>query len=116
MSQENPHDKQLQLPPAEAVDLLAMLAYQEGAIVSRTLVNRKPCTVTLFAFDAGQALSEHTAPSDAIVHVLDGTVALTVGSKAVTASTGQAVLLPANIPHALTATTRFKMLLTMVRG
>lgn len=105
-----------QLPPAVAIELPALLDYQTGAIVSRTLINRKASTVTLFAFDAGQGLSEHTAPFDALVQVLEGTVDLTIGGKLVAAKAGQAVLLPANVPHALTATARFKMLLSMVRG
>lgn len=114
MSEQAPRESS-QLPPATAVELPALIAYQDGAVVSRTLVKKKTCTLTVFAFDAGQALSEHTAPFDAIVQVLDGTVVLSIGGKAVTAQAGQTVLLPANVPHAVTATTRFKMLLLMVR-
>jgi quercetin dioxygenase-like cupin family protein len=104
-----------QLPAATPVDLLALVAYQEGAVVSRTLVKKATCTLTVFAFDAGQALSEHTAPFDALVQVLDGTVKLTIGGKSVVAKAGQTVLLPANVPHAVNATSKFKMLLLMVR-
>jgi quercetin dioxygenase-like cupin family protein len=104
-----------QLPAATPVELATLIAYQDGAVVSRTLVKKKACTVTLFAFDAGQALSEHTAPFDAIVQVLDGTVELVIGGKKVPAQAGQTVLLPANISHAVNATSRFKMLLLMVR-
>ncbi len=103
------------LPPAVAVELATLVAYQEGAVVSRTLVKKKACTVTAFAFDAGQSLSEHTAPFDAIVEVLDGAVELVIGGKVVEAKTGQTVLMPANVPHAVNAKARFKMLLLMVR-
>ncbi len=103
------------LPPAEPVELAALVAYQPGGVVSRTLVKRKGGTATVFAFDQGQALSEHTAPFDAIVQVLDGTVDLTIGGASVPARAGQTVRLPANVPHAVSATSKFKMLLLMVR-
>ena len=103
------------LPPAEPVDLAALVAYQPDGVVSRTLVKKKTGTVTVFSFDQGQALSEHTAPFDAIVQVLDGEVELVIGGKKVPAKSGQTVLMPAGIPHAVNATARFKMLLTMVR-
>ncbi len=114
MNNDAPPEPSL-LPPAQTIELPSLVAYQDGAVVSRTLVKKKACTLTVFAFDAGQALSEHTAPFDAIVQVLEGTADLTIGGKSVTARDGQTVLLPANIPHALTAKTRFKMLLLMVR-
>jgi quercetin dioxygenase-like cupin family protein len=104
-----------QLPAATPVELASLIVYQEGAVVSRTLVKKKACTLTVFAFDAGQSLSEHTAPFDAIVQVLDGTVELVIGGASVPAQVGQTVLLPANVPHAVNATTKFKMLLLMVR-
>jgi quercetin dioxygenase-like cupin family protein len=107
--------KQTGLPPAQPVELSALVTYQTGAVVSRTLVKKNGGTVTVFAFDAGQALSEHTAPFDAIVQVLDGEVELVIGSKSVPAQAGQTVLLPAGIPHAVNAITKFKMLLIMVR-
>ncbi len=103
------------LPAAQPVELAALVAYQDGSVVSRTLVKKNGGTVTVFAFDAGQALSEHTAPFDSIVQVLDGGVELVIGGKKVPAHGGQTVLLPAGIPHALNATTKFKMLLIMVR-
>jgi quercetin dioxygenase-like cupin family protein len=103
------------LSPAEPVELAALVAYQNDGVVSRTLVQRKGGTLTVFAFDEGQALSEHTAPFDAIVEVLDGEVELVIGGKSVQAKAGQTVLMPANVPHAVNATTRFKMLLTMIR-
>ena len=104
------------LPAAQAVDVAGLVDYAEGAIVSRTLAENKAGTLTLFAFDAGQGLSEHTAPFDAVVHVLDGAAALTIGGKPVAAIAGQAVLMPANVPHALKAAERFKMLLIMLRA
>ncbi len=114
MTSEAQRDTQT-LPPAVAVDLAGLVTYQEGAVVSRTLIKKKACTVTLFAFDAGQSLSEHTAPFDAIVQVLDGTVELIIGGKQVETTAGQTVLMPANVPHAVHAKGRFKMLLSMVR-
>jgi quercetin dioxygenase-like cupin family protein len=104
-----------ELPAAEAIQLPAMVAYQDGAIVSRTLAQKNGGTVTLFAFDRGQALSEHSAPFDALVQVLEGEVELVIGGKKVPARAGQTVLMPATIPHAVNAPARFKMLLTMVR-
>jgi len=103
------------LPPAEPVELAGLVAYQQGGVVSRTLVKKNGGTLTVFAFDEGQALSEHTAPFDAIVEVLDGEVLLVIGGKSVPTKAGQTVLMPANVPHAVNATTRFKMLLTMIR-
>ncbi|MBL7222504.1 MAG: cupin domain-containing protein [Candidatus Brocadiae bacterium] len=104
------------LPPAAAVDLADLVQVAAGAVVSRTLAKNDAGTITLFAFDAGQGLSEHSAPFDALVHVLDGQVELTIGGTAVPASAGQAVLMPANVPHALKAISPFKMILTMLRG
>jgi quercetin dioxygenase-like cupin family protein len=103
------------MPTAQAVAFADLVAYQSGAVVSRTLVKKGAGTVTLFAFDVGQGLSEHSAPFDAIVEILDGEAELTIGGKKVAARAGQAVLMPANVPHALSATTPFKMLLVMVR-
>ena len=105
-----------QLPPAQAVDLTALVDYAAGSVVSRTLVKNAGGTVTLFSFDVGQELSEHTAPFDALVQVLDGRVELTIGGRIVPAAAGQTVLMPANVPHAVHAAERFKMLLVMVRG
>jgi quercetin dioxygenase-like cupin family protein len=104
------------LPSDRAVDLLEAVQYAEGAIVSRTLLDGPAGTITLFAFDAGQGLSEHTAPFDALVQVLDGEAELTIGGRSVRAEAGQAVRMPAGVPHAVAAPTRFKMLLTMLRS
>ena len=107
--------KEQVLTPAIPLQLRESIDYMPEAIVSKTLVDRRTGTLTLFAFDAGQALSEHTAPFDAVVQVLDGAVELTIGGTPVLAQAGQAVLMPANVPHAVNAVERFKMLLTMIR-
>jgi quercetin dioxygenase-like cupin family protein len=95
--------------------LIALAEYQEGAVVSRTIINKKTGTVTFFAFDEGQGLSEHTAPFDALVYILDGEAEITISGKPVKVSKGEILIMPANQPHALKAVKRFKMLLTMVR-
>ncbi len=100
----------------EATILTEMIAYQDGAVVSRTLIEKEAGTVTLFAFDAGQGLSEHTAPYDALVQVLEGEVRITVSGKSLVVKQGEMTILPAHKPHALSALTRFKMLLTMIRA
>jgi quercetin dioxygenase-like cupin family protein len=104
------------LPPAKAVRLEQEVAYAPGAVVSRTLAKTKGGTLTIFAFDAGQELSEHTAPFDAFVTVLDGEAELVIGGASVPASKGETVLMPANVPHAVKGRGPFKMLLSMVRG
>ncbi len=104
-----------ELPPARPVVLPQALEHQPGAIVSRTLAKARGGSVTLFAFDAGQELSEHTAPFDAFVQVLDGAVELTIGGERVVARAGETVRMPAGIPHAVRALEPFKMILTMVR-
>ena len=98
------------------VDLKNHISYSDGSVVSKTLVNKKTGTLTLFAFDAGQGLSEHTAPFDAVVQILDGQAEITIGSRKVNAQTGELIIMPANIPHALHAPQKFKMLLTMIRA
>ncbi len=104
------------LPPARPARLVELLDYAPGAVVSRVLAKTSGGSVTLFAFEAGQELSEHTAPFDAIVEVLDGEVELTIGGARVPAHAGETVLMPASVPHAVKARTRFKMLLTMLRS
>jgi quercetin dioxygenase-like cupin family protein len=95
--------------------LAESLEYQEDAVVSRTLIKAASGTVTLFAFGQGQELSEHTAPFDALVHVLDGTAEITIQHVPYRLETGEAIIMPADQPHALRAIERFKMLLTMIR-
>jgi quercetin dioxygenase-like cupin family protein len=108
----NPHE----MPSATAVAPLTQVAYQEGAVVSRILLKRGGGTVTLFAFDEGQTLSEHTAPFDAVAQVLEGEALITIAGVPVTVPAGDMVLMPANQPHAVAAPKRFKMLLTMIRS
>ncbi len=101
---------------SEAIHLLDSIQYNSGAVVSKTLSKQPHGTVTLFAFDKGQELSEHSAPFDAMVHVLDGEVELIIGGQSQIAKTNEFVIMPANIPHAVKAKTQFKMLLTMIKG
>jgi len=105
-----------EMPGAAPVAPLGLAAYQEGAVVSRTLLKRGGGTVTLFAFDQGQSLSEHTAPFDAIAQVLEGEAHITIAGAPLTVRAGEMVLMPANRPHAVNAASRFKMLLTMIRS
>ena len=97
------------------VDLKDAVDYTAGSIVSKTLLDRKAGTLTLFAFDAGQGLSEHISPYDATLYVLEGTVKLMIGGKEILARAGKMVIMPANVPHSVNATGRFKMLLIMIR-
>src|SRR5512143_1243633 len=97
----------------QTIKLVDLADYQEGSIVSRTIIDKKTGTVTFFAFDQGQGLSEHTAPFDALVHLLDGEVEITISGKAHRLSAGEMIIMPANEPHALKAQKRFKMILTM---
>jgi len=103
------------LPAAEPVALAELVSYQDGSVVSRTLTKRSGGTITLFAFDKGQSLSEHTAPFDAFVQILDGQAELVIGGKPIHAAAGQAVRMPANVPHAVNASEPFKMLLVMIQ-
>ena len=104
-----------EMPGAEVLRLSEMVNYQEGAVVSRTLMKRTTGTITLFAFDEGQGLSEHTTPFDAVAQILEGEGEISVSGKPLLTTAGEAVLMPANQPHALKAVRRFKMLLTMIR-
>jgi quercetin dioxygenase-like cupin family protein len=104
------------LVPAESIAAASLLQYQDGAVVSRTLVKHASGSVTLFAFDEGQGLSEHTSPFDALVFVLEGAAEIRISGKAIRVKAGDLILMPANEPHGLQATTRFKMILTMMRS
>ncbi len=99
---------------ASPFKLAALIDYQDGSIVSRMLVKKDAGTVTLFAFDKGQGLSEHKAPFDALVYVIEGETEITISGKAMTLKTGDTVIMPANDPHALKAAEKFKMLLVMI--
>lgn len=102
--------------PGKVVNLKHAVEYSKGSIVSKTILNKKTGTLTLFAFAAGQSLSEHTAPFDALIQVLDGKAQIKIGGKVHKVSAGEIVLMPANIPHAVKAVKKFKMLLTMIRS
>jgi len=93
-----------------------LVSYLEGSVVSREITRNAGGTVSVFAFDAGEGLSEHTAPFDAMVQVLDGSAEVTVGGAGLTVHAGETVIMPAGIPHSLHAPVRFKMLLTMIKG
>ena len=101
---------------SRAVRLVDLIDYQKSSVVSRTLIDKKTGTVTLFAFDEGEGLSEHMAPFDALVHVIDGEAEVVIAGKKMSVKEGEVVMMPANKPHALRAPKRFKMLLTMVRS
>jgi len=100
----------------EAKSLAEMMQYQEGSVVSRTLLEKEAGTVTVFAFDQGQGLSEHTAPYDAMVLVLEGAAEVTIAGRSVTVGQGEMVMMPAHVPHALTANEKFKMMLIMIKS
>jgi quercetin dioxygenase-like cupin family protein len=108
--------KEAAIPGAEAFKLADLVSYQAGSIVSRTILDRPTGTVTLFAFDQGQGLSEHTAPFDALVQLIDGQAEIVISGKPVHLKEGELVIMPANQPHALKATKKFKMLLIMIRS
>jgi quercetin dioxygenase-like cupin family protein len=99
----------------EGFALNDLISYQDGSVVSRTVINKPTGTITLFAFDKGESLSEHTAPYDAFVHVLDGTAEITISGKPYALSAGEMIIMPAGEPHSLTATGRFKMMLVMIK-
>ncbi len=109
-------DEGMQEIKAKALRLSGLAEYQEGAVVSRTLIDKKIGTITIFAFDEGQGLSEHTAPFDAFVEIVDGEAEITISGKPLTARAGEIVIMPAGEPHSLRAVKRFKMLLTMIRA
>ena len=104
------------LTPGQAHNLPQLVDYADGAIVSRTIAENQSGTITVFAFDDGQNLSEHTAPFDALVQVLDGRAEYVIAGKGVEVSAGEIILMPANIPHAVNSIGRFKMLLTILRS
>jgi len=105
--------KNLVAKPERLIDLIN---YQEKSVVSRILIDKKTGTVTLFAFDEGQGLSEHTAPFDALVYLLDGEAEITISGKSHHVKEGEIIIMPANEPHALKAIKKFKMMLTMIRS
>jgi quercetin dioxygenase-like cupin family protein len=104
------------LRPAEVARIADLVAYQPGAVVSREVVRKPGGTVTVFAFDEGQGLTEHTTPYDALVQVLDGEVEVTIAGSPHRVQVGESILMPGGQPHALHAVQRFKMILTMIRS
>ncbi len=115
MSEDKKEKKSGALEPAKIHKLEKLVDYSEGSVVSRTIAKTKTATITLFSFDKGQALSEHSAPFDAMVQVLDGEAELVIGGESIITRAGETVIMPANIPHAVNAVKQFKMLLTMLR-
>jgi len=103
-------------PKGKAFNLEKHIAYAAGSVVSKTLIKKEIGNITLFAFDQGQGLSEHTAPFDAVVHILDGKAEITIGGQPQMVNAGEMLVMPANISHALHAKKRFKMLLVMIRS
>jgi len=101
---------------AQMLPLIQLVDYQPGSVVSREIISQKTGTVTVFAFDQGQGLSEHTAPFDALVQVIDGETEVTISGKKHRLASGQMIIMPANEPHALKALQPFKMLLVMIRS
>jgi quercetin dioxygenase-like cupin family protein len=111
-------DKQIfikNIPFSEPQQLADLVAYEEGRVVSRTFAQNPALSLTLFAFDTGEGVSTHTAPGDAMVQVLDGEATINIDGKEMTAGPGEVVVMPANVPHAVTAVKRFKMILTVVK-
>lgn len=106
----NPIESSRVFITAESID------YAAGAVVSKTIIKKPSGNVTLFAFDQGEGLSEHTAPFDALVQILDGAVEVTIGGKLYTLKRGESIIMPATIPHALKALEKFKMMLTMIKS
>lgn len=101
---------------AKTINLADLIDYQQGSVVSRTLIKKDSGTVTLFAFEKGEGLSEHTAPFDALVYIVEGKADITINAKLYQPKTGEFIIMPANQPHSLKAAERFKMLLIMVRS
>jgi quercetin dioxygenase-like cupin family protein len=101
---------------SKALNLADLLEYQEGAVVSREIIRKETGTVTIFAFDKGEGLSEHSAPFDAMVQIIDGESIITISGKENHVKKGEMIIMPANEPHALHAVEKYKMLLTMIRS
>jgi quercetin dioxygenase-like cupin family protein len=116
MTEKRTKSSVLEACVAQAQNLDGLIDYAADSIVSKTILDKPVGTITLFAFDEGQKLSEHTAPYDAVVQVIDGRAELTIGGEQVAVSAGELLIMPGNVPHAVTAQERFKMLLTMIRA
>lgn len=116
MSDENSGTSVLHTCMGKSQGLVSLVEYAADSIVSKTILDKPVGTITLFAFDKGQKLSEHTAPYDAVVQVIDGSAQVTIGGKDIRILAGEIVIMPANVPHAVAAKEKFKMLLTMIRA
>ncbi len=116
MTDENSKGSVLEVCLARGKDLSSLVEYADDSIVSKTVIDKKAGTITLFAFDKGQRLSEHRAPFDAVVQVVDGVGRITIAGVDNDISAGQIIIMPADVPHSVTADQRFKMLLTMIRN
>jgi quercetin dioxygenase-like cupin family protein len=112
MTETNPLAEYIQ----EGLMLDGLVSYQDGSVVSRTVINKSAGTITLFAFDKGESLSEHTAPFDAMVHVVDGIAEIKIAGRPYILKKGGMIIMPAGQPHALKAIEKFKMLLVMIKG
>ncbi len=99
-----------------AVELKELVGYQEGSVISRAIIDKNTGTVTLFSFDEGQGLSEHTAPFDALVYIINGEAEVTISGNSLRLKEGDMVIMPANEPHALRAIKKFKMMLVMIKS
>ena len=113
MTQQPKNDPELL---SKVLNLAELVAYQPGSVVSRTVIDKKTGTCTLFAFDGGQGLSEHTAPYDALVQIIDGEAEITISGKPFHLKQGEIIIMPADKPHALRAAKRFKMMLVMIKS
>ena len=109
-------EKSSEIGKGKPFNLADSVTYGIGSVVSKTLLKKDSGNITLFSFDKGQGLSEHTAPFDAVVHILDGQAEISIGGEPQMVNAGQMLIMPANVPHALQATERFKMLLIMIRS
>jgi quercetin dioxygenase-like cupin family protein len=116
MNEKKHNSSVLETCLAKPAVLAKLIDYADDSVVSKTIIDKPVGTLTLFAFDAGQGLSEHTAPYDAVVQLLDGRALLTIGGKRIAVSAGELIIMPANVPHSLAAEEKFKMLLTMIRA
>ena len=104
------------IEPAEVFVCTQSISYADGSVVSKTIVKKPAGNISLFAFDKGEGLAEHSSPHDALVQLLDGKAEISIGGSPFNLEAGQSIILPANIPHALKATERFKMMLTMIKN
>ena len=114
MAQDN-KEKGAGIPAERVLEMADLIEYQEGSVVSRTIIDQQTGTLTLFAFATGQGLSEHTAPFDALVYLLDGEADIAIAGQPYRLRKGEMIIMPANKPHALKAIDKFKMLLVMIR-